>query len=137
MTHTTERPTNRRESFGESYGRLRRTPLSLISYLPATSYCLRLRSARFSYLSELECTFGKDDPPQLQAPVTSRTAHLFSELGTILSLLLFTVPGVIAGGQIGSAVARYIPQGTMTVGMGILFTLVAALLLGEVIPNVR
>jgi len=59
------------------------------------------------------------------------------ELGTILTLLLFTVPGVIAGGQIGSAVARYIPQRTMTVGMGILFILVAALMLGEVILNVR
>jgi uncharacterized membrane protein YfcA len=60
-----------------------------------------------------------------------------SELGTILSLLLFTVPGVIVGGQIGSAVARYIPQRTMMVGMGILFIVVAALMLGEVILNVR
>lgn len=59
------------------------------------------------------------------------------ELGTILSLLLFTAPGVIAGGQIGSAVARYIPQRTMTVGMGVLFILVAVLMLGEVILNVR
>ncbi len=60
-----------------------------------------------------------------------------SELRTILSLLFFTVPGVIAGGQIGSAVARYIPQRTMMVGMGILFILVAGLMLGEVILNVR
>ncbi len=48
-----------------------------------------------------------------------------SELGTILSLLLFTVPGVIIGGQICSAV------------IGILFVMVAALMLGEVILNVR
>ena len=60
-----------------------------------------------------------------------------SELGTILSLLLFTVPGVIAGGQIGSAVARYIPQCTLMIGTGILFILVAALMLAEVILNVR
>ncbi len=60
-----------------------------------------------------------------------------SELDTILSLLLFTVPGVIAGGQIGSAVARYMPQRTMMVGMGIRFILVAALMLGEEILNVR
>ena len=44
---------------------------------------------------------------------------------------------MIVGGQIGSAVARYIPQRTMMVGMGILFILVAALMLGEVILNVR
>ncbi len=60
-----------------------------------------------------------------------------SELRTILSLLYFTVPGVIAGGQIGSAVARYVPQRTMMVGMGILFILVAVLMLGEAILNVR
>ncbi len=59
------------------------------------------------------------------------------ELRTILTFLYFTVPGVIVGGQIGSAVARYIPQRTMTVGMGIFFILVAALMLGEVILNVR
>ena len=60
-----------------------------------------------------------------------------SELRTILSLLYFTVPRVIVGGQSGSAVARYMPQRTMTLGMGILFIVVAALMLGEVILNVR
>lgn len=47
------------------------------------------------------------------------------------------VPGVIVGGQISSVVARYIPQRTMTISMGILFILVAALVLGKVILNVR
>ncbi len=55
-----------------------------------------------------------------------------SELGRIASLLIFTVPGVIIGAQIGSAVARYIPQRALTIAMGVLFILVAALLLGEV-----
>lgn len=59
------------------------------------------------------------------------------ELRTIVSLLLFTVPGVIVGGQVGSAVARYLPQRAMMVGMGFLFILVAALMLGEVTLNVR
>ena len=60
-----------------------------------------------------------------------------SELATILSLLLFTLAGVIVGSQIGSAVIRCISQRTMMVGMGILFILVAVLVLGEVILNVR
>ena len=51
---------------------------SLISYLPATSYCLGLRSVHFSYLSGLECAFGKHDPPRQRAPITFRTAGLFA-----------------------------------------------------------
>lgn len=53
-------------------------------------------------------------------------------LPTILGLLIFTVPGVIVGAQVGSAVSRHIPQRALTIGMGALFILVAALLLGEV-----
>lgn len=53
-------------------------------------------------------------------------------LPTILGILVFTVPGVIVGAQVGSAVARHIPQRALTIGMGALFILVAALLLGEV-----
>ncbi len=48
-----------------------------------------------------------------------------------------TAPGVIAGGQISSVVARYNPQRTMTVGVEILFILVATLVLGAAILNVR
>jgi len=106
---------------------------SLISYLPATSYSLRLRGVRFSYLSGLECTFAKDDASRQRALTTFRTADLLAGR----RILSPTVPGVIVSGQISSAVARYILQRTMTVGMGILFILVAALMLGEVILNVR
>lgn len=53
------------------------------------------------------------------------------ELGTIVNLLVFTIPGVVIGAQLGSAVARYIPQRALTIAMGVLFILVAALLLGE------
>ena len=44
---------------------------------------------------------------------------------------------MIVGGQIGSAVARYVSQRAMMVGMGLLFILVAASMLGEVVLNVR
>lgn len=54
-------------------------------------------------------------------------------LNTVLSIVIFTVPGVILGGQLGSKLASVIPQKTMEVGLGILFIGVAALTLGEVI----
>lgn len=54
-------------------------------------------------------------------------------LTTVLNIVIFTVPGVILGGQLGSRVASRIPQRTLERGLGILFILVAALTLGEVI----
>ena len=54
-------------------------------------------------------------------------------LNTVLSIVIFTVPGVILGGQLGSRVARIITQRTMETGLGVLFILVAVLTLGEVI----
>lgn len=54
-------------------------------------------------------------------------------LSTVLSLVIFTVPGVIIGGQLGSLVSNQISQHTLERGLAILFILVAALTLGEVI----
>lgn len=54
-------------------------------------------------------------------------------LETVLNLIIFTVPGVILGGQLGSLVASRVPQHALERGLGILFILVAALTLGEVI----
>jgi uncharacterized membrane protein YfcA len=54
-------------------------------------------------------------------------------LATVLSICIFTVPGVIIGGQIGSRVASRIPQRTLELGMAFLFILVAALTLGQVV----
>lgn len=54
-------------------------------------------------------------------------------LDTVLSLVIFTVPGVIIGGQLGSKVASSIPQKVLERGLGVLLLLVAALTLGEVI----
>ncbi len=53
-------------------------------------------------------------------------------LNTVLSLLIFTVPGVVVGGQIGSAVADRIPQRLLERGLGVLFILIAALMLGTI-----
>jgi uncharacterized membrane protein YfcA len=54
-------------------------------------------------------------------------------LQTVLSLVVFTVPGVIVGGQIGPIVAGRISQHTLERAMGVLFVLVAFLTLGDVI----
>jgi len=54
-------------------------------------------------------------------------------ISTVLSICMFTVPGVILGGQIGSRVASKIPQRSLEIGLAILFIIVAALTLGQVI----
>jgi len=54
-------------------------------------------------------------------------------LNTVFSIVIFTVPGVILGGQIGSRVASRIPQRVLEIGLAVLFILVAALTLGQVI----
>ena len=53
-------------------------------------------------------------------------------LSIVLSLVVFTVPGVIIGGQVGSLVSSRISQHILERGLAILFILVAALTLGEV-----
>jgi len=54
-------------------------------------------------------------------------------LSTVLSLVMFTVPGVIVGGQLGPLVASRISQHTLERGLAALFILVAALMIGEII----
>ena len=54
-------------------------------------------------------------------------------LTTVLSIVIFTVPGVIIGAQLGSRLASHIPQRVLERGLGVLFIIVAALTLGEVI----
>lgn len=53
-------------------------------------------------------------------------------LTTVGNLVVFTVPGVIIGGQLGARVAQRIPQSVLERSLGILFILIAALTLGEV-----
>ncbi len=54
-------------------------------------------------------------------------------LNTVLNLVIFTVPGVIIGGQLGSLVSGSIPPKVMERSLGVLFVLVAAVTLGEVL----
>ena len=54
-------------------------------------------------------------------------------LNTVFSLIIFTVPGVIIGGQLGSFVSSKISQHTLERGLAFLFILVAVFTLGEVI----
>lgn len=54
-------------------------------------------------------------------------------LNTVFNLVIFTIPGVIIGGQLGSSVASHIPQNVLMRGLGILFVIVATLTLTEVL----
>lgn len=54
-------------------------------------------------------------------------------LTTVAKLLIFTVPGVIIGGQLGPKVANVISQHVMEHSLGILFLLVGVLMLGQVV----
>lgn len=53
-------------------------------------------------------------------------------MNAVLSICLFTIPGVILGGQIGSSVASRIPQRMLETGLGFLFLAVASITLYEV-----
>lgn len=61
-------------------------------------------------------------------------AKLGSEvMNTVLSIVIFTVPGVMIGGQIGPFISGKISQHTLERGLGALFTLVALITLAEAI----
>ena len=51
-----------------------------------------------------------------------------ASLSVVVSLLMFTIPGVIVGGQIGPAVASRIPQRLLETALGILFLTVGLLM---------
>ncbi len=54
-------------------------------------------------------------------------------LSTVLSLVVFTAPGVIIGGQIGPFIATKISQHTLEKTLGVLFVLVSMLVLGQLV----
>ena len=56
-----------------------------------------------------------------------------ASLYQLLSLLLFTVPGVLIGGQIGPRLTERIPERVLSLGMGVLFMLVSLTLLADVL----
>ncbi len=53
-------------------------------------------------------------------------------LGTVLNLCIFTVPGVIVGGQLGPPLASRISQNILEKSLGVLFALVGVLMLAKV-----
>jgi uncharacterized membrane protein YfcA len=72
--------------------------------------------------------------------LAAATGHLaqFLQSGSetmqlVLSICIFTVPGVIVGGQLGSVVASRVSGDNLERGLGVLFIIVAALTLGEAI----
>jgi len=54
-------------------------------------------------------------------------------LTTVLNLVIFTAPGVLIGAQLGAIVANRFPQKLLERSMGILFILVGAIVLGEIL----
>jgi hypothetical protein len=52
-------------------------------------------------------------------------------LTTMGNLLLFTVPGVVIGAQLGPELAKRVSDRAMEIGLGVLFTITAGLLLFE------
>lgn len=52
-------------------------------------------------------------------------------LHQVTSLLVFTVPGVLIGGQLGPRAAAKIPDDVLEKGMGVLFLIVATVVLAE------
>ncbi len=54
------------------------------------------------------------------------------EIATAISIATFTVPGVIIGGQLGARLGSRIPQHTLEKTLGVLFVIVGAFMLGEV-----
>ena len=53
-------------------------------------------------------------------------------LATVISIVVFTVPGVIVGGQLGALVATRVSQHVLERALGVLFILVAVLMLADV-----
>ncbi len=67
------------------------------------------------------------------------TGHVvrFASAGTeallkVLSIAIFTVPGVLLGGQIGPRIAKFIPDRAMELLLGVLFIAIAIITVGEV-----
>ena len=64
----------------------------------------------------------------------------FAQAGTetlmlVFSIVVFTIPGVIIGGQIGPLVASRIPQKILEKSLAVLFILVAILMIANVVMN--
>ena len=56
-------------------------------------------------------------------------------LSLVFSIVIFTIPGVLIGGQIGPLPASRIPRRTLEVSLAVLFILVSVLMLINVITK--
>ena len=72
--------------------------------------------------------------------LAAATGHMIQFLGSgpevlyqVLSFVIFTVPGVLIGGQIGPAFSSRVPQHVLERVLGILFVLIACLTLGQLV----
>ena len=67
--------------------------------------------------------------------LSAATGHLVrfiqGVLETVFRIVIFTVPGVLLGAQLGAAVASRISQHVLERTLGVLFVLIAVLTLGE------
>ena len=70
--------------------------------------------------------------------LSAAVGHLFGfiqsgpeTLGQVAKIVVFTVPGVIIGGQLGPQLASRVSQKTLEHGLGWLFVLVAILMLAQ------
>jgi uncharacterized membrane protein YfcA len=52
-----------------------------------------------------------------------------SVLNLVLNIIIFTIPGVIIGGQIGPSLQKRLPDDIMKIGVSVLFVLVGGLML--------
>ncbi len=55
-----------------------------------------------------------------------------STIDTVISIVIFTVPGVLIGGQLGPQITSRVTEKTLLRSLGWLFVVIAALTLGEV-----
>ncbi len=72
--------------------------------------------------------------------LSAATGHLVQflsaggdELQTVLNLVIFTAPGVVIGGQLGPLLATRISQHTLEKSLGVLFVIVSALTIGQLV----
>lgn len=71
--------------------------------------------------------------------LTAGLTHLYgfiqrgAPMETILSLVVFTVPAVVIGGQLGPLVTRRVAEVRLVRSLGWLFVVVSAITLGEVL----
>ena len=52
-----------------------------------------------------------------------------SALNQVLNIIIFTIPGVIIGGQLGPVLQKKLPEDMMKIGISILFVLVGGFML--------